>query len=138
MRPALAALLADQVQFTLATPTQAIGNIRAGKLRALAVTGNTRMPAVPEAPTLEEAAGFTGFDVRTWFGLAAPAGVASAIVNRLNAELRQAVALPEVRSRLEQIGGEVRPSTPQEFRERVAREFAMWIKLVDDIKFAKQ
>ena len=136
--PALAALLADQVQFTLATPTQAIGNIRAGKLRALAVTGNTRMPGVPEAPTMEEAAGFTGFDVRTWFGLAAPAGVASAIVNRLNAELRKAVALPEIRSRLEQIGGEVRPSTPQEFRERVARELAMWSKLVDDIKFAKQ
>ena len=136
--PALGALLADQVQFTLATPTQAIGNVQAGKLRALAVTGNARMPKVPDAPTVQEATGFKDFDVRTWFGLAAPAGVPSAIVNRLNAELRKAVAVPEVGARLEQIGGEVRPSTPQEFRDRVARELAMWIAVVDDIKLLRQ
>ena len=53
-----------------ATPTQAIGNIQGGKVRALAVTGNTRMPAVPDVPTVEEATGFKDFDVRTWFGLA--------------------------------------------------------------------
>ena len=136
--PALGALLADQVQFTLATPTQAIGNIQGGKLRALAVTGNTRMPAVPGVPTMEEATGLKDFDVRTWFGLAAPAGVPGAIVGRLNDELRKAVAVPAIRARLEQIGGEVRPSTPQEFRDRVAREHKMWMTVVDDIKLPRQ
>jgi tripartite-type tricarboxylate transporter receptor subunit TctC len=136
--PALGALLADQVQFTLATPTQALGNIAGGKLRALAVTGNTRMPKAPEVPTMEEATGFKDFDVRTWFGLAAPAGVPAAIVGRLNDELRKAVAVPDIRARLEQIGGEVSPGTPQEFRERVAREHRMWTRVVDDINLPRQ
>jgi len=136
--PALGALLGDQVQFTLATPTQAIGNIQGGKVRALAVTGNTRMPAVPDAPTVEQATGFKDFDVRTWFGLAAPAGVPGAIVTRLNAEVRKALVVPEVRAKLEQIGGEVRPSSSEEFRDRIAREHAMWIKVVDDIKLPRQ
>jgi len=136
--PALGALLADQVQFTLATPTQAIGNIQGGKVRALAVTGNTRMPALPDTPTIEQATGFKDFDVRTWFGLAAPAGVPGPIASRLNAELHKALAVPEIRARLEQIGGEVRPSTPQEFRDRVAGELKMWIKVVDDIKLPRQ
>ena len=59
-------------------------------------------------------------------------------MERLNAEVRQAVAVPEVRARLEQIGGEVRPSTPEEFRDRIARELAMWIKVVDEAKLPKQ
>jgi tripartite-type tricarboxylate transporter receptor subunit TctC len=136
--PALGALLADQVQFTLATPTQAIGNITGGKLRALAVTGNSRMTKLPDVPTMEQATGFKDFDVRTWFGLAAPAGVPAAIVNRLNAELRKALDNPEVRTKLEQIGGEVRPSTPAELRARVARELAMWVGVVDSIKLPRQ
>ncbi|MFL6799657.1 MAG: Bug family tripartite tricarboxylate transporter substrate binding protein [Xanthobacteraceae bacterium] len=136
--PALAALLGNQVQFTLATPTQAMGNIEGGKLRALAVTGNTRMPQLPQVPTIEQATGFKDFDVRTWFGLAGPAGLPSAVVSRLNSEVRKALEQPEVRSKLEQLGGEVRPSTPQEFRERVARELAMWSKIVDDIKLERQ
>ena len=109
--PALGALLADQVQFTLATPTQAIGSIQGGKVRALAVTGNTRMPGVPDAPTVEQAP---------------------------QRGSRKALATPEVRAKLEQIGGEVRPSSSQEFRDRVARELAMWIKVVDDIKLPRQ
>src|SRR5262245_16212695 len=72
---AINALLGDQVRFTLATPTQAIGNVEAGKMRALAVTGNTRMPALPNVPTVREALGLPDFDVRTWFGLAGPAGM---------------------------------------------------------------
>ncbi len=136
--PALGALLGDQVQFTLATPTQAIGNIQGGKLRALAVTGNTRMRQLANVPTMEEATGFKDFDVRTWFGLAAPAGLPRPIVDRLNAEVRKVVADPSVAARLEQIGGEASSSSPQEFRDRIAREWQMWIKVVDDIKLPKQ
>ena len=136
--PALGSLLGDQVQFTLATPTQAIGNIQGGKLRALAVTGNTRMRQLANVPTMEEATGFKDFDVRTWFGLAAPAGLPRPIVDRLNAEVRKVVADPSVAARLEQIGGEASSSSPQEFRDRIAREWQMWIKVVDDIKLPKQ
>jgi tripartite-type tricarboxylate transporter receptor subunit TctC len=96
------------------------------------------MPKAPEVPTMEEATGFKDFDVRTWFGLAAPAGMPGAIVGRLNEELRRAVAMPEIRARLEQIGGEVSPGTPQEFRARVEREHRMWSKVVDDINFPRQ
>jgi tripartite-type tricarboxylate transporter receptor subunit TctC len=135
--PALGALLADQVQFTLATPTQALGNIEGGKVRALAVTGNTRLAKLPAVPTMEEATGFSDFDVRTWFGLAAPAGVPATIINRLNAELHQVLQVPEVRARLEQIGGEVSPSSSQAFRDRVARELAMWTRVVDEIRLPR-
>jgi tripartite-type tricarboxylate transporter receptor subunit TctC len=135
---AVNALLAHQVQFTMATPTLMVGNVAAGKARVLAVTGNTRWPGMPNVPTVEEALGIKDFDVRTWFGLAGPAGIPKPIVERLNAELRTALTVPEVRERLEKIGGEVRPSTPAEFRDRVARELAMWIKIVDEAKLPKQ
>jgi tripartite-type tricarboxylate transporter receptor subunit TctC len=132
------ALLAKQVQFTMATPTLMVGNVEAGKARVLAVTGNTRWPGMPNVPTVEEALGIKDFDVRTWFGLAGPAGIPRPIVEKLNAELRKALTVSEVRDRLEKIGGEVRPSTPAEFRDRVARELAMWIKIVDEAKLPKQ
>jgi len=134
---AVNALLGGQVDFALATPTQMVGHVEAGKARALAVTGNTRWPRLSNVPTVEEAAGFKDFDVRTWFGLAAPAGMPLAVVARLNAEVRKALAVPEVRARLEKIGGEVQPSTPEEFRNRVARELQMWTKVVEEAKFPK-
>ena len=131
-------MISGRISLWITTLGGAVGNIQAGKMRALAVTGNTRMPALPGVPTVQEALGLADFDVRTWFGLAAPAGVPRAIIDRLNAEVRRAAAVPEVRARLEQIGGEVRPSTPQEFRDRIARELAMWIKVVDEAKLPKQ
>ena len=134
---AVNALLGGQVDFTLATPTQAVGNIEAGKMRALAVTGNTRWVRLKDVPTVEEAAGLKDFDVRTWFGLAGPANMPRPVVERLNTALRQALAVPEVRERLEKIGGDVRPSTPEEFKNRVARELQMWNKVVEEAKFEK-
>jgi tripartite-type tricarboxylate transporter receptor subunit TctC len=115
-----------------------VGNVEAGKARVLAVTGNSRWPGMPNVPTVEEALGIKDFDVRTWFGLAGPAGIPRPIVEQLNAEVRKALTAPEVRDRLEKIGGEVRPSTPAEFRDRVARELAMWVRIVDEAKLPKQ
>jgi tripartite-type tricarboxylate transporter receptor subunit TctC len=96
------------------------------------------MPTLAEVPTIEEATGYKPFDVRTWFGLAAPAGVPGSIVTRLNTEVRRALADSGVRAKLEQIGGAVSPSSPQEFRDRIAREWQMWTKVVDDIKLPRQ
>jgi tripartite-type tricarboxylate transporter receptor subunit TctC len=136
--PVVTALLSGEVQFGLATPTLAIGNIRSGKLRALAVTTNRRFAELPDVPTVEQALGLQGFDVRSWFAMAAPAGTPKPIVDRLNAEARKAIAVPEVRARLAALGGEPAANAPAEMRERVARELAMWTKTVDDAGIAKQ
>lgn len=135
--PVVTALLASEVQFGLATPTLAAEHIKAGKLRALAIAGNTRSASLPDVPTVEQALGISNYDVRSWFALAGPAGMQKPVVERLNAELRKAVAVPEVRARLAVLG-ELVPGTPQEMRDRVARELAVWTKTVDDAGIPKQ
>jgi len=136
--PLITALLAGEVQFSLATPTQVIANVQANKLRALAVTANARAPALPAVPTAEQALGLKDFDVRTWFALAGPAGMPKTVVGRLNAELRKALDAPEVRERLAAIGGEVGATTPGDLHDRVARELAMWTRVVETAGIPKQ
>lgn len=136
--PVITALLGNTVNFALATPTNVIGNVAAGKLRAIAVTTETRAAALPEVPTVKEAAGLRDFDVRTWFGMAGPAKLPKPILDRLNAEVRKALAVPEVRERLVRLGGEPAATTPAEMRERVARELRMWTRIVEDARIPKQ
>jgi tripartite-type tricarboxylate transporter receptor subunit TctC len=136
--PVIAALLASEVQFALATPTLTIENVKAGKLRAIAVAGNRRAAALPDIPTVEQALGIANFDVSTWFAVAAPAGPPKPVLDRLNAEVRKAVAKPEVQARLAALGGEPAGGTPAEMRDRVARELAMWSKTVEDAGIPKQ
>ena len=134
----ITALLASEVQFALATPTQTLENVKGGKLRALAVAGNTRYAGLPDVPTVEQALGVKDYDVRTWFAIAGPAGLPKPVLDRLNAEVRKAVAAPEVRARLVAMGGEPAAGTPDTMRERVARELATWTKTVDDAGIPKQ
>jgi tripartite-type tricarboxylate transporter receptor subunit TctC len=136
--PVVGALLAGEVQFGLATQTLIGGHIRAGTLRTLAVTSDTRSNIYPGIPTVEQAAGIANYDVRSWFALAAPAGTPKPIVERLNAELRKALAVPEVRARLDALGGEVAATTPQEMHDRVARELALWTTTVNEAGIPKQ
>jgi tripartite-type tricarboxylate transporter receptor subunit TctC len=134
--PVIAALLGSEVQFGLATPTLALENVKAGKLRALAVTTGARSASLPDLPTVAEALGIT-FDVRSWFAMAAPAGTPKPIVGRLNAELRKAAAVPEVHARLSRLG-EVATNSSEEMRGRVASELQVWTKTVDDARIEKQ
>ena len=136
--PVITALLAGEIQFALATPTLTIENVKAGKLRALAVASNTRSSSLPDVPTVDQTLGIAGYDVSTWFAMAGPAGMPKPVVDRLNTELRKAVVMPEVRARLAGIGGEPAAGTPDEMRDRVARELATWTKTVDDAGIAKQ
>lgn len=136
--PLIPALLGNEIRFSLAAPTQVVGNIQAGKLRALAVTSNVRFSGLPDVPTVEQALGVRNFDLRTWFGFAGPAGMAKAVVERLNAEIRKAIAVPEVNARLSQIGGNVAATTPAELRDRVARELAIWTRIVAEAGIPKQ
>ena len=136
--PIITALLASEIHFSIVTPTQAIENVKAGKFRALAVTSNTRYAGMPDVPTVDQALGIANFDVRSWFAMAAPAGTPKPVIERLNAEVRKAVDVPEVKARLVAMGGEPAAGTPEAMRERVSRELATWTKTVDDAGIAKQ
>jgi len=136
--PIITALLANELQFSIVTPTQAITNVQSGKFRALATTANTRDSRLPDVPTVDQALGTTGYDLRSWFAIAAPAGTPKPIVDRLNAEVRKAVQVPEVKARLVGMGGEPAANSPKEMQDRVARELATWIKTVEDAGIQKQ
>jgi tripartite-type tricarboxylate transporter receptor subunit TctC len=135
--PVINALLGGEIDFAFATPTQVISNVQAGKFRALATTSAARSPKLPDIPTVQEALALKDFDLQTWFALAGPDGLPRPIVDRLNAELRKALATPEVSKGLEAIG-ELKPTTAEAMRDRVATELKTWIKVVDEAKIPKQ
>ena len=133
----LTALLAGDIPMIIAPPTAVMANIKAGKLRALATTGPQRWPGLPDVPTVAEQ-GVAGYDVRSWAGLMAPAGTPRAVIERLNAEVQKALPIPAVKARLEDMGGEVRGSTPDEMKTMVASQTQKWIQVVSEAKIPKQ
>ncbi len=130
---AVISLLAGDIPLVIAPPTAVLGHLKAGKLRALAVTGPQRWPGMPDVPTVAEQ-GVPGFDVRSWAGWMAPAGTPAAIVERLNAETHKALQVTAVRQRLEDMGGEVRGSTPLEMTAMVSAELHRWSQVVAEAK----
>lgn len=132
----LTSLLAGDIPIIIAPPTAVLGNLKAGKLRALAVTGPKRWGGMPEVPTVAEQ-GVAGFDVSSWAGWMLPAGTPMPIVERLHAETQKALQLPAVKARLEEMGGEARGSTPQEMATMVAAEVQKWTQVVTDAKIPR-
>ena len=122
---ATTALLTGEVDFIAVTTGPISPRIRAGEFRALAVTSKMRWQDFPDVPTAEEA-GVADFEFTSWTGLAGPANLSASIVNRLNSEMRQAIAVPEVKSRLEALGGDPRATTPDEMKALVARQYETW------------
>ncbi len=116
---------------------ESVAAAKAGKLRVIGTSSGTRWQGMPEVPTADEA-GVRGFDVRSWIGIAAPAGTPRAIIERLHAEVQKALLLPEVRARLEALGGEAKGSTPQEMKERIVFEVTRWKKVIADANIAQQ
>lgn len=133
----ITAMLANDVSFIIAPPTAVMANIKAGKLRALATTGPQRWGGLPEVATVAEQ-GVPGYDVRSWAGLMAPAGTPRAVVELLNQEVRKAVQVSAVRTRLEDMGGEAKASSPEEMKTMVASELQKWMQVVADAKIPKQ
>jgi tripartite-type tricarboxylate transporter receptor subunit TctC len=125
---AITGLLTGDIDFVISTVTVARPQIEAGALRALGVTSKVRWRDLPDVPTFDEA-GSPGFEVISWSGLAGPPGLPGPIVERLNAEVRRALAVPAVRQRLEKLGGDPRATTPEEMRALVAGQVALWAKL---------
>jgi tripartite-type tricarboxylate transporter receptor subunit TctC len=128
--PAMADLLAGQVQLMFDNLANALPNVKAGRLRALAVTTLVRSPALPDLPTIAES-GLPGFDLTTWFGVMAPAGTSPEIVTKLNAEIVRALNAKDMRERLEKMGAGVPANnTPEHFAAFIRDEAAKYAKVV--------
>src|SRR5262249_17503889 len=123
--PAALDLVGKRLDFMMDPAAALIEFVRDGRLRALAVTGGPRLFPRPHAPTNAEA-GVFGYVVTGWQGLLAPAGLAAAIVGRLNAEVVAILKEPAVVERLRALGNDPRPTTPDEFRARIADDIAKW------------
>ena len=126
--PAITGMLTGDIDFIAATTGPITPRIQSGEFRALAVTGMTRWRDLPDVPTVHELA-VPGFEVISWTGLAGPANLPRPIVDRLNAELRRALAVNEVKSKLEAMGGDPRATTPEEMKALVTRQYELWKRL---------
>jgi tripartite-type tricarboxylate transporter receptor subunit TctC len=132
----LTGLLGGEIPLVIAPPTAVLAQLKAGKVRALAVTGPQRWPQMPEVPTVAEQA-VPDFDVRSWAGWMLPAGTPLAIVERLHAETQKALQVEAVKSRLAEMGGEARGSTPQEMAAMVQAEVKRWAHVVTEARITR-
>ena len=130
-QPALTDLIAGQVQLMFATSASVIPYMKAGRLRALAVTTAQRSPSVPELPTVSEA-GLPGFEATTWHGVVVPSAVPAALVQKLNQDINAALKEKDLNERLTALGAEILTGTPRDFAEYIAREIPKWSKVVRD------
>ncbi len=129
--PAINDLLGGQIPLMFANLSAIIGSVRAGQLRALAVTSTQRAAAAPDVPTVAEA-GLPDFEAATWFALVAPAGTPLDIRRRLNAEVRRALGLPDVKQRFADLGMIAEDSTPDGLDAFIKSEIAKWSKVIKD------
>jgi tripartite-type tricarboxylate transporter receptor subunit TctC len=127
--PAVTDLLGGRVQLTFTGAPNLLQHVEAGSMRALAVSGSSRLMSAPNVPTVAES-GFPGFEASQWYGILVPAGTPKAVVDRLNTEIRTAMAAPEIAERLSLEGAEVWTNTPTEFRNHITKEMARWGDLV--------
>ena len=122
-------LIGGQLQFMIDTTSSAMGQIKAGKLRPLAVTTAARSSQLPEVPTMQEA-GYPSVSVTTWYGLYATGGTPKAVIDRLHTELQRVLKLPDVQERLRGLGGEASTLTLEQFADLNRAEFDRYGKLV--------
>ena len=127
--PAVVDLLAGHVSLMFDNLSSALPNIRAGRVRAIAVTTLKRSPLLPALPTISES-GLSGFDVSTWFGVFAPGGTAPTIVARLNAEIVRILNTAQMRERLGMLGAEPAPNKPGEFAAFIKAEIQKYAKVI--------
>lgn len=131
--PAQLGLLAGQTDLMFDNLASASQNIRAGKLKALAVTTAKRAEGLPDMPTVAEAGkayGLAGFDINTWFGVLAPAKTPAPVIEKLNAEIRRALQSPDVHERMVKLGTEPSPTTPEQFGALIQSELKKYAAVV--------
>jgi tripartite-type tricarboxylate transporter receptor subunit TctC len=130
-QPALTDVIAGQVQMMFATSASVIPYVKAGRLRALAVTTAQRSASIPELPTVAEA-GVPGFEATTWHGVVVPAATPAGLIEVLNKKINSALEEKDLKERLNSLGAEVATGTPKEFTDYIAREIPKWAKVVKD------
>ena len=128
--PLITDLIGGQVNVTIASAVPLSPQVKAGKLRGLAVTSPKRSPSFPDRPAIAETV--PGYEVINWFGILAPAGTAKAIVTRLNGHLNAALASPELKNRLATQGADAAGGTPEEFAKVIRADLAKWAKVVKE------
>jgi tripartite-type tricarboxylate transporter receptor subunit TctC len=124
-----------QIAFEFIAPV--VGQVKAGALRALAVSTRTRFAGLPDVPTVHEA-GVPGYEVMSWNGIAAPAGTPKAVIDRLNRAITEALAMPDVKQRFQELAVDARPDTPEGFRKLVASEITKWKAVIEQAKIPRQ
>jgi len=134
--PALSDLIGGQVQMLISAYSSAFAHIKAGKLRALGVTGAKRIVSAPDLPTIAETV--PGYEVLSWYGLHAPRGTPPAVISRLHRELATIIRKPEIAGRLAGLGIEPEGNSPQEFLAQIKTEIAAWGKVITAAKIPKE
>ena len=129
--PAMIDLVGGQVQLVFATAASAVPQIKAGKIKGIAVTTIKRAALMPNIPTIAES-GLPGFDANNWYGLLAPAKTPRPIIMRLNAEVTKVLAMPDVKDFLFNQGLDPAPGTPEQFGAYIKSEITKWAKVVKD------
>jgi tripartite-type tricarboxylate transporter receptor subunit TctC len=131
--PAISDLIAGHVQLSFMTVLEASGHLKAGKLRALAVTGDKRVGALPEVPTLAESVA-PGFNSISWIGIVAPAGTPREIVEKISADLRDVIAADDVKGRLTELGAVPRTTTPAQFATLIDADRKRYAQIIRERK----
>jgi tripartite-type tricarboxylate transporter receptor subunit TctC len=131
--PAVTDLLGGQVELHITTPASVVNHIKAGKLKALAVTSAERLPALPQVPTATEA-GLKGFTLDSWFALYAPAGTPPEVVQQLNAEVAKILAQPDVKRKAEEAGTTVETMTPTQLGDYTRKELETWGRVIQNAR----
>ena len=127
--PAIADLISGQVELMFESTNSIAPHVQAGRVRALAVTGERRAISLPQVPTLDEA-GVPGYEVNVWSGIITTAGVPRAVLDKLNAAVNQAILVPRTKDLLAQLGSEGGGGTPEEFAALIRRDSAKWADVV--------
>ena len=129
LSPALTDLLSGQVQLMFSSTVAIMPQVRAGRLRPLAMTGARRSPAMPELPTVAES-GVPGYETASWYGVLAPAGTPRAIIDKLSREIAKITRMPDVSERMTSEGAEPAGNSPEEFATYIKRELARWSRVI--------
>ena len=128
--PALTDTIGGQVQMTVTNLVSSIPHMKAGRLRALAVTGTARSSAMPDLPTVEEAGNLKGYEASAWYGIVVPAKTPREIINRLNAEVNRTLNIAQVRERLNADGATIFGGTPEEFGRVMRADVQKWADVI--------
>jgi tripartite-type tricarboxylate transporter receptor subunit TctC len=133
----LTAVVSGQVHVGLDIVAPVMGQVKGGALRMIAVSSRQRSPILPDVPTVAES-GVPGYESESWNGVAAPVKTPAAIVERLNKEVRAAVAAPDVKKRLQDLGIDARAGTPEQLRERLVADIAKWRAVIEKANIPRQ